>query len=90
MAAPPTFYSNVVNVRTTPNELILEFGAIFPEGPMTPGKPIDFDPEVRVVLTLSALKVISDVLSKAMAQVEQAQKQAAALESQPVRNTSKQ
>jgi hypothetical protein len=90
MAAPPTFYSNVVNVRTTPSELVLEFGAIFPEGPPTPGKPISFEPEVRVVLTLPALKIIADVLQKALAQVEGAQKEATSLESQPVRNTSKQ
>src|SRR5438067_2377692 len=76
MAAPPTFYSNVVNVKTTSNELVFEFGVNFPEGPPVPGKPVHFDPEVRVVLSLSALKRFAQVLQQAVTQVEKAQQQA--------------
>ena len=74
MPSPRTFYSNVVNVKTTPSELVIEFGSVFPEVPLPPGKPITFDPEVRVVLNVSAVKVLSDVLLKANTQMEQEHK----------------
>ena len=68
-----TFYANVANLKFTPQELVFEFGSVFPDVPMAPGKPIQFEPEVRVVMTLSALKTFADVLQKAAAAVEAGQ-----------------
>jgi hypothetical protein len=72
-AAPNTVYANIANVKTTGNELVFEFGAVFPatNQPQT-GKTTEFVPEVRVVLGLSALKAFADILQKAVVQMESA------------------
>lgn len=87
---PATIYANVVNVKTTPNELVFEFGSIFPEGPAqqpTPGRPIQFDPEVRIVLAVPALQMLVDVLHKAL---QQRQAAVAGAQPEPPRAASKQ
>jgi hypothetical protein len=68
-----TVYANVVNVKCTPQELVFEFGSVFPETPVAPGTPIHFEPEVRVVLTISALPTLTGALQKAKEIVENAQ-----------------
>jgi hypothetical protein len=66
-SSPVTVYANVVNVKVTGNEMILEFAAQFPTTAAStpPGKPIEFVPEVRIVLGKSALKAFADILQKA-------------------------
>lgn len=67
MPRPTTYYSNIVNIQTTPTELLFEFGVVFPEKP--PTGPVEFEPEVRVVLSLQALQGLSQGLQKAIEQV---------------------
>jgi hypothetical protein len=68
---PVTFYSNIANVKITGNELVFEFGAVFPANNQPQAvKSVEFAPEVRVVLGLSALKAFSDILQKAVVQME--------------------
>jgi hypothetical protein len=69
-AQPHTVYANVANVKITGNELVFEFGAVFPGTNSTSTKPSEFVPEVRIVLGLSALKTFADVLQKAVVQME--------------------
>ena len=102
MAPLQTFYANVVQVKLTGNELVFEFGAHFPNAPNQPAgapagqvavglvRPVNVDPDVRVVLSLSSLKSFAQVLQQAVAQVEQAQKQAPSPQPEPLRTTSKQ
>lgn len=91
MAPHQTYYANIVQVRITPNELAFEFGVHFPNEAPVPGQPISFDPEVRVVLSLAALKTLSETLQNAMVQVETQQRQQQNLpQPEPARTTSKQ
>lgn len=62
-----TFYANVANVRFTQQELVFEFGSVFPNVPGPVKPPVQFEPDVRVVMTASALKTFSEVLQKAAA-----------------------
>jgi hypothetical protein len=72
-AQPHTVYANVANVKITGNELVFEFGAVFPvTGTAQAARPTEFVPEVRVVLGLSALKTFADILQKAAVQMETA------------------
>ncbi len=66
---PITFYSNVVNVKTTPTEVIFEFAAVFPEQAAA-GKAIHFNPEMRVIMGLPAMKALLEVLQKATTQMQ--------------------
>jgi hypothetical protein len=77
MTGPSTFYANIVNLKATLNELVFEFGAIFPEAPPSQQqqKAVQFDPEVRVVMSLQALRMLSQALQQAIAQMEQTQAQ---------------
>jgi len=68
-----TVYANVVNVKLSGQEMILEFGALFPEAPSVPGAPIRFDPEVRIVWTLAGLKPLAEALQNALKALEHAQ-----------------
>ena len=53
----PALYANVVSIRLTDNEVVLEFGSNFPDqsGQKPPGPGPDFSPDVRVVLPRQAL-----------------------------------
>jgi hypothetical protein len=66
--APPgkayAAYSNIMNVRTTPSELVFEFGNFFPEAQDQP-PPAQFEPEIRVVMPIQTLMKLLDVLSQA-------------------------
>jgi len=68
-----TVYANVVNVKLSGQEMILEFGAVFPDAPPVPGAPVLFDPEVRVVWTVAALKPFTEALQNALKALEHAQ-----------------
>lgn len=59
-----TIFANVLNIRRTPTELVLEFGSFFPERQEV-GLPSDFKPELRVVLNLAVLPVLIEGLAKA-------------------------
>lgn len=59
-----TFYANVVNLRTTPTELVLEFGSFFPDMPNI-SPPSDYKPDVRVVMNIAVLQGFADALKKA-------------------------
>ena len=63
---PITIYSNIMQVRITPAELVLEFGVFFPDSgsPPQPG-PKDFTPEARVVMQVAALEQLKEALLKA-------------------------
>ncbi|HET9400949.1 MAG TPA: hypothetical protein VFO34_08360 [Candidatus Acidoferrales bacterium] len=69
-------FANVVNMRTTPTELILEFGSFFPERPSAP--PSDYRPEVRVILNIGALEALLNGLKQALGQRQQSQSEKAA------------
>jgi hypothetical protein len=43
-------YANVVRFRLSDNELLLDFGAIFPDKPTPPGVEPTFESSVRVVM----------------------------------------
>jgi hypothetical protein len=75
--APVTLYSNIVQVRITQSELVLEFGTFFPESFPPPAiGPKDFVVEARVVMTVSALEQLTNALvaaSKARQDASKAQ-----------------
>lgn len=64
-----TIYSNVINIRLTPGEFVLEFGAHFPDRPgHTP--PSDYRPEMRVVLPAPAIQGMLQALNQAVQQLQ--------------------
>ena len=64
--APVPVYSNVVNLRTTPTELVLDFGTFFAESSQAAQVgPKDFNPEVTVVMHISALAQLIQAFSRA-------------------------
>lgn len=84
-----THYSNVVNVRLSGQEMVLEFGAFFPDAPPIAGKPIEFEPDVRVVMTLAGLKPYVEALQNALKALEQAKAQEEIAHSSPGQIASK-
>lgn len=62
-AAPNTVYANIVNVRATTSELILEFGFVLPE--VGTQHSVKFDPTIRVVLSIQAARPFAEHLIKA-------------------------
>jgi hypothetical protein len=67
-----TIYSNLVNIRLTPTELVLEFGNHFPNQPgLAP--PSDFKPDIRVVMTAAALEGLANALAQTVKQRQGAQ-----------------
>lgn len=67
-----TIYANVVNLRVTPHELVMEFGSHFPDQPGQ-GPPTDHIPDVRIVLPVGVLDGLSKVMQQAAAQHQQQQ-----------------
>lgn len=65
-----TVYANVVNMRLTPGEMVLEFGVHFPDRPQQ-GPPSDYRPDVRVVLPPGALPGLQRALTQALQQLQQ-------------------
>jgi hypothetical protein len=67
-----TIYANVINLRLTPNEVVFEFGSAFPDKPMV-GPPLNFQPDVRVVLNPGSIPGLINALNQAMKQQQAAQ-----------------
>lgn len=66
----PTIYANVVNVRTTTNELVLDFGYVV-NPPDNIAGPAELNPEVRIILAAAATKKLGQLLLKVAQQIEQ-------------------
>ena len=63
-----TLYANVVNLKVTPNEIVLEFANHFPDRP-TPVPPTNPpQPDIRIVLSAGALEGLAAVFSQAVQQ----------------------
>lgn len=69
-----TIYANLIGMKLTPNELVLEFGTFFPNGP-NQAPPMDYKPDVRVVMQRNALPGLIQGLTQAQAQQAQADQQ---------------
>lgn len=59
----PAFYANIVNLRVTQNEVVLEFGSHFPDKPGPPGP--GHVPDVKVVLNRSVLPELARIMTAA-------------------------
>lgn len=57
----PTVYANVVSVRTTSTELILDFGVVV-DPPGNLEGPMNFTPSTRVILSVNAARRLSELL----------------------------
>ena len=57
-----TIYANVVNVRGSGRQIVLEFGSFFPEGDQLP--PKGHPPDVKVVLAEELLGPLVDILQQ--------------------------
>jgi hypothetical protein len=68
---PITTYANTVQVRTTPSELVLDFGMVM-EGAtnVQPGEP-----EVRVIMSIAAMRRFGEALINAAQEHEKASQQ---------------
>jgi len=62
-----TVYANLVNVRITPGEFVIDFGSHFPEAPNQP-LPSDHAPDVRVVMPKVMLPALAKLLTQASGQ----------------------
>ena len=62
-----TLYANMVNLKTTPTELVLEFGNNFPDKP-TVGIPPGFQADIRIVLALATLPGLAAAFQQAVTQ----------------------
>jgi hypothetical protein len=78
---PPTVYANVVNIRATQTELILDFGVQIDATVGDQPGPTNFEPEVRVILAAGATRNLGEYLLRTAQQQEKA--------SQLVRQTEK-
>jgi len=59
-------YANVVGVRTTPTELLLQFGCIFGASPADNSiGPENVTPSVSLVLPVGSIRHLVEVLTKA-------------------------
>lgn len=72
-----TIYSNVVNLRLSEVELVLEFGLTVPGTPGNSPRPghTAFDPTARVIMSIQALKPLADMLVKAVDAQEKQQQE---------------
>lgn len=71
-----TTYSNIINLKMTPSEIVLEFGMHFPDGPPKPGEKISFDPVTRIVLPAAALDGLMSAINLAAAKRDELSKNA--------------
>lgn len=76
----PKVYANIVNVRTTPAELVLDFGCIIGDGEPVGDSVPEFEPDVRVIISVTATKKLGEMLLKAAKDHEEASNKAAATE----------
>jgi hypothetical protein len=63
-----TIYANVVNVRSTGKDVVLEFGSFFPNGNQQ-FPPQDYPPELRVVLSADLLGPLVEILRERLVPV---------------------
>lgn len=56
-------YSNILNIRMSEAEVVLDFGCIVADAPLTP--PVQFDPSVRVIMTIQAIHSLADMFTRA-------------------------
>jgi hypothetical protein len=61
---PNTYYANVINLRITQTEFVLEGGTFFPDRPGV-APPSDYKPDVRLVMNVAVLPQLLDALTKA-------------------------
>jgi hypothetical protein len=69
-AKTPTIYANVVTVRATSSELILDFGVVV-DPPEEIAGPAELDPDVRVILAADAIPKLAELLKNAAAIYQQ-------------------
>lgn len=69
-AKTPTIYANVVTVRATTSELILDFGCVV-DPPEDMSGPAAFDPDIRIILAASAMQKLGELLVSAAANQQQ-------------------
>jgi hypothetical protein len=62
---PNPIYSNIVNIRMSDAELILDFGCVVPD-PSAPG-PVEFVPAIRVIMAIQGIQPLAEMLTKASA-----------------------
>jgi hypothetical protein len=68
---PNPVYSNIINLKLTPNELVLDFGAHFPDSPPKPGEKIEFTPAARIIMPTASLEAIHAALGQAIKQKQE-------------------
>lgn len=68
---PSTIYANVVNIRTTQTELILDFGVQLDSAAETPDQE-NFEPEVRVIVPVGATRSLGELLLRTAQQHDKA------------------
>ena len=59
-------YANILNIRLTPNELVLEFGAHFPDGPAKAGEKISFPPNARIIMPAGSVESLHQAIGQAL------------------------
>jgi uncharacterized protein DUF3467 len=64
MVGKATMYSNMLNVRTTPAELVFEFASAFQD--QSTARPIGFEPEIRIVMPIEVLETLVGALNQAL------------------------
>jgi len=70
---PHKVYANVVSMRITADELVLDFSHFVPEQGSTPAPPpAGIEPDVRIILPANATKAVGQALLKAAQQHEEA------------------
>lgn len=62
-----TFYSNLINCKVTPTELIFEFSSYFPDRPNI-APPADLKPDVRIVMNANILEQLASYFNQIVAQ----------------------
>jgi hypothetical protein len=63
-------YANVVALKVTPTEFVLEFGSFFAERP-NQGPPSDYKPDVQVVMQPAVIDGFLETLTRVKAQMVQ-------------------
>lgn len=68
-----TLYANVVNIKLTPTEVVLEFGNFFPAQPTaSPPNLSTVQPDIRIVLSPISLPGLAQGFAQAVAQQQRA------------------
>jgi hypothetical protein len=62
-----TLYANVVNLKVTPTEVVLEFSNFFPPQPQ-PAPPPNLQPDIRIVLSPASLPGLAAGFAQAVQQ----------------------